>query len=215
MAEDHPATQLTSSEFVSTMSHFHRAEDRPHGRLARPPGSNERNWAITVVAAMLSVSLSTPNAHHGVLIFAMLLILLLLSIEARRYRFFELRARVRKIERHYFAQVCSPQAEFASNWLSNLGTACARRNSWFRIGSRRPAASRNYLYMYLILLLAWVLKISTSSLQPEGVGIGFVGSVREAVSNAALGPVPGWLVVVIMAASFAALFVSGVPDSRR
>ena len=55
------------------------------------------NWAITVVAAMLSISLSTPSAHHGVLLFAMVLVLLLLVIEARRYRFFDVyRERVRR-----------------------------------------------------------------------------------------------------------------------
>ena len=108
MAEDHPARQLTSSEFVNTMSHFHRAE------IARMAGWRDRldrtsNWAITVVAAMLSVSLSTPNAHHGVLIFAMLLVLLLLSIEARRYRFFDVyRARVRKIERLSLIHISEP-----------------------------------------------------------------------------------------------------------
>ena len=37
-------------------------------------------WAITVVAALLSVSLATPTAHHGVLIFAMLLVTLLLGV---------------------------------------------------------------------------------------------------------------------------------------
>ena len=52
----------------------------------------------------------------------MLLILLLLSIEARRYRFFDVyRARVRQIERYYFAQIFSPQPDFASNWLLILG----------------------------------------------------------------------------------------------
>ena len=44
------------------------------------------NWALTVTAGMLSVSLSTPTAHHGVLLFAMLIMLLLLWIEARRSR---------------------------------------------------------------------------------------------------------------------------------
>jgi uncharacterized membrane protein len=47
------------------------------------------NWAITVVGAMLSVSLSTSTARHGVLLFAMVLVLLLLVIESRRYRFCE------------------------------------------------------------------------------------------------------------------------------
>jgi uncharacterized membrane protein len=59
------------------------------------------NWAITVVGAMLSISLSTPTAHHGVILFAMVLVLLLLVIESRRYRFFDVyRARVRRLERN-------------------------------------------------------------------------------------------------------------------
>ena len=112
---------LSSGEFVTTVSHFHRAE------IARMAGWRDRidrttNWAITVVAAMLSLSLSTPSAHHGVLIFAMLLILLLLWIEARRYRFFDVyRTRVRQLERHYFAQMFSPQPDHSANWLAILG----------------------------------------------------------------------------------------------
>jgi len=126
MEENRPAISLTASEFVTTMSHFHRAE------IARMAGWRDRldrtsNWAITVVAALLSVSLSTPSAHHGVLIFAMLLVLLLLSIEARRYRFFDVyRARVRQIERYYFAQVFSPRPDFASDWLLILGESWGR-----------------------------------------------------------------------------------------
>src|SRR6476659_5257608 len=85
-----PGPHLPSnrSEMVTVMVHYYR------GEMARMAGWRDRidrtsNWAITVVAAMLSVSLSTPTAHHGILLFAMLLILLLLVIEARRYRFFD------------------------------------------------------------------------------------------------------------------------------
>src|SRR5262245_13644237 len=160
---------LSPGEFTTTISHFHRAE------IARMAGWRDRldltsNWAITVAAAMLSVSLSTPNAHHGVLIFAMLLILLLLTIEARRYRFFDVyRTRVRQMERHYFGQIFSPRAEPSKDWLSLLGDGL--RKPQFLISLRAAFARRlrrNYLYMYLILLLAWVLKISTPSLQTEG-----------------------------------------------
>src|SRR5919112_5334088 len=106
-----PVFPGTPSEFIAVMAHYHRAE------IARMAGWRDRidrtsNWAITVVAAMLSVSLSTASAHHGVLLFAMLLVLLLLWIEARRYRFFDVyRARVRRLERHYFAQVFAPVAD--------------------------------------------------------------------------------------------------------
>src|SRR5688572_31376702 len=78
-----PVFPSTSTEFINVMAHYHRAE------IARMAGWRDRidrttNWAITVVAAMLSVSLSTPTAHHGVLLFAMVLVLLLLVIEARQ-----------------------------------------------------------------------------------------------------------------------------------
>src|ERR1044072_1681592 len=83
-----PLMPTTSTERVNILAHYHRAED------ARMAGWRDRidrttNWAITVVGAMLSVSLSTPTAHHGVALFAMLLITLMLAIEARGYRFFD------------------------------------------------------------------------------------------------------------------------------
>jgi len=198
---------LSSTERVNTLSHFHRAE------IARMAGWRDRldrttNWAITVVAAMLSVSLSTASAHHGVLLFAMLLILLLLWIEARRYRFFDFyRARVRQFERHYFAQIFSPQPDFASDWLLIVGEGL--RAPKFLLSHRAALARRlrrNYIYLFLILLLAWVLKISTPSLQVGGVATGFVGSLRYAVDSAALGPIPGVAIVVGVAAFYAWLF---------
>ena len=200
---------LSSGEFVTTVSHFHRAE------IARMAGWRDRidrttNWAITVVAAMLSLSLSTSSARHGVLIFAMLLVLLLLWIEARRYRFFDVyRARVRQLERHYFGQLFSPQPDNAANWLPILGeslrTPKFHISHWTAFGRR---LSRNYIYMFLILLFAWVLKISTPSLQEEAVGNGgFVHSATEALNNATLGPLPGGLVMAMVAAFNIALIL--------
>src|SRR5919112_3267820 len=116
-----PVFPGTPSEFIAVMAHYHRAE------IARMAGWRDRidrttNWAITVVAAMLSVSLSTPAAHHGVLLFAMLLVLLLLVIEARRYRFFDVyRNRVRRLERNYLAQIFAPEPGTTSDWIRGLG----------------------------------------------------------------------------------------------
>jgi uncharacterized membrane protein len=116
-----PVFPGTSTEFINVMAHYHRAE------IARMAGWRDRidrttNWAITVVAAMLSVSLSTPTAHHGVLLFAMVLVLLLLVIEARRYRFFDVyRNRVRRMERNYFAQIFAPKKGTIDDWIHKLG----------------------------------------------------------------------------------------------
>lgn len=198
-----PIAPITSSEFITTMSHYHRAE------IARMAGWRDRldrttNWALTVAAAMLSISLSTPSSHHGVLIFAILIILVLLWIEARRYRFFDVyRSRVRQFERHYFAQIFSPQPDFASNWLLILGETL--RAPRFLITRRIAFArrlQRNYIHIFLILLLAWILKITTPNLQNDGSRRDVVQSVLETLQNATLGPLPGSVVVAIVAAFY-------------
>jgi uncharacterized membrane protein len=197
---------LTSTELVNTMSHFHRAE------IARMAGWRDRldrttNWALTVAAAMLSVSLSSPTSHHGVVLFAMLLTLLLLWIEARRYRFFDVyRARVRQFERYYFAQIFSPQPDFASNWMLILGEML--RSPKFLISQRVAFARRlrrNYIFIFLILLAAWILKISTPKLQDSGPRTDFVHSVLEIVRNSTLGPLPGVVVVGLVGLFYAAM----------
>ena len=162
------------------------------------------NWAITVVAAMLSVSLSTPTAHHGVLIFAMLLVFLLLSIEARRYRFFDVyRARVRRLERNYFAQVFAPAPELDSDWARILGEDL--RSPQFLVTHKEAMSKRlrrNYIWMFLILLLAWLLKVTSSKLQREGAQFDFAQSFGEIIHNASLGPASGWGVILAVAAFY-------------
>jgi uncharacterized membrane protein len=199
-----PPLPATSPEFINTIAHYYR------GEIARMAGWRDRidrtsNWAITVAAGMLSVSLSTPTAHHGVLLFAMLLILLLLFIEARRYRFFDVyRARVRRLERNYFAQVFAAVPDVTGDWARILAEDL--RKPLFhttRMSALSRRLRRNYIWMYLILLLAWVLKISSPKLQQEGVPFDFMQSMREVVQNASLGPIPGSVVIASVALFYA------------
>src|SRR5688572_33010075 len=103
------STPATSAESVTMLAHYYR------GEMARMSSWRDRldrttNWSIGALAAMLSISLATEQAHHSVLLFAMLLILVLLVIEARRYRFYHVyRARVRLMEREYFATMFAPE----------------------------------------------------------------------------------------------------------
>jgi uncharacterized membrane protein len=195
-----PPFPATTGELINTLAHFHRAE------ISRMAGWRDRidrttNWAITVVAAMLSVSLSTATAHHGVLLFAMILVLLLLLIEARRYRFFDVyRARVRQLERNYFAQVFAPEPGVDRTWMQSLGQDLRRPQflmSMQTATSRR--LRRNYFWMFLILLLAWVLKVSSATLHPAVGQLEFAQSALDMVPTFALGPVPGWAVLLAVA----------------
>lgn len=193
----------TSSEAITVLAHFHRAE------IARMAGWRDRidlttNWAITVVAGMLSVSLSTPSAHHGVLLFAMVLVFLLLSIEARRYRFFDVyRTRVRRLERNYYAQVFAPRPSVEEDWARQLGDDL--REPQFLISLKAAMSRRlrrNYFWMFLVLLAAWILKISSSWLLQDEVTVDPAKPLPGVIQNLALGPVPGWVVLFAVGAFY-------------
>jgi uncharacterized membrane protein len=197
-----PGSLLPSnrSETVTVIAHFYR------GELGRMAGWRDRidrtsNWAITVVAAMLSLSLSTPTAHHSLVLFAMLLISLLLMIEARRYRFFDVyRERVRILERHYFANAFNPGEESDESWTERLASDLkSPRFNISLLSAMTRRLRRNYVWMYLILLLAWLLKISTPLLQPVAAHVGWREPLMNMLSSAAAGPVPGWVVLLLVA----------------
>jgi uncharacterized membrane protein len=199
-----PIFPTSSAEYVTSLSHYYR------GELARMMSWRDRldrttNWAITGAGAMLSVSLSSPQSHHGVLLFAMVLVVLLLQIESRRYRFFDVyRSRVRLVERNYYARIFSPGETIdPAHWMNKLGDDL--RLPRFSLSHNEAMARRlrrNYVWLFLILLLAWILKTTTSSLQPNGGQLQLIHSTSELFSNAAIGYVPGWLVFVALLAFY-------------
>jgi uncharacterized membrane protein len=194
-----PIFPTNSVEFVNALSHYYRAE------LSRMMSWRDRldrttNWAITGVGAMLSVSLSSPQSHHGVLLFAMVLIFLLLHIETRRYRFFHVyRSRVRLIERNYYVRIFAPRDMMdITHWMNQLGEDL--RLPRFTISSTQAMARRlrrNYIWLFLILLLAWLLKTTTSVLQASG-NAEIIHSTTELFKNASIGYVPGWLITLLI-----------------
>ena len=168
-------------------------------------------------AALLSVSLSTPAAHHGLVLFAMLIVLLLLCVEARRYRFYDVyRMRVRQFERHYFGQLFGPEtAGGVEPWLLML--AKDLRHPRFRITydrAIRRRLRRNYIWMFLILLAAWLVKLASPDLQ-EGVALDPGRPLQVMIGHAAIGPVPGWVVVALMTLFYAGLAVACLKGKDR
>ncbi len=204
-----PALPSNSAEKANMIIHYYRGE---MGRMTswRDRIDRTTNWSMTVVAGLLSVSLSTPTSHHGVVLFAMLLISVFLLIEARRYRFFDVyRARVRQLERHYFAQALCPQAELNADWADAI--AASLRAPLFLISYREALfrrLRRNYIWMYLILLLAWGLKISSPKLQSGERSMEFIGNLDQLIANAHLGPLHGALVVAAVVALYVALIAA-------
>lgn len=183
-------------EYINTLAHYYR------GEMSRMISWRDRidrttNWAIGAVAAMLSLGLSAPDVHHSVLLFAMLVVGLLLGIEARRYRFFHVyRSRVRLLERNYYAPVFA-QAEVreTKQWMRQL--ADDLRAPRFTLSTTQAVARRlrrTYIWMFGILLLAWLLKGSV--ITPAAGG---------RLDVYAIGWIPGAVVLAAVGIAFAAM----------
>jgi uncharacterized membrane protein len=184
----------TTTESITVLAHYYR------GEISRMISWRDRldrttNWAIGALAAMLSISLATEQAHHSVLLFAMLLIHALLVIEARRYRFFHVyRARVRIMEREYFAAMFAADNSVVRVDLGALAEDL--RLPRFKVSlpqamSRR--LRRNYGWIFLVVLMAWLVK--TTSMVSEG-HTRLIHTMNEFLSNAAIAGIPGLVVVL-------------------
>lgn len=203
-----PMFPATSQEYINLIAHYYR------GEIARMAGWRDRidrttNWAITCVAAMISISWSGPSHPHEILLFAMIIVLLLLIIESRRYRFFDVyRRRVRTIERYYYARVFDPAHSEASEWTEQLGRDLRLPIfviSWKDAFCRR--LRRNYLWLFLILLAAWLLQIAgfdVSSRQPSST------VSADIIHNASIGALSGAPIIVLVLCFYCVLIVAAV-----
>jgi uncharacterized membrane protein len=191
---------VTSAEIVNALSHYYR------GEVSRMMSWRERldlttNWAIGAVAAMLSITFSSPSSHHATLLLAMLVVFMLLVIESRRYRFFCVyRNRVRLFERQYFSQLLAPRDVVDDQqWAVELGEDL--RVPRFPVPLSQAMARRlrrTYFWIFLILLLSWLLKTSVI-VYPLGGEATYARSVSELLRNAAIAGLPGWAVIAAVA----------------
>src|SRR5262249_19607260 len=186
--------------FNTAMVHLYRAEiTRANSWRSRLDVTT--NWALLTTGAAISFAFGQQNAHHSVIILNTLLITLFLFIEVRRYRYYELWSyRVRLMETDFYAAMLvspfSPDPDWTKKLAESLLNPQFPISLWEALGRR---LRRNYLWIYLVLLSAWVAKLL---LYPE-----VVQSWNEFVARARIGVAPGWLVMTLVMAFYAALVI--------
>ena len=194
--------QLRASEFTTAMVHFFRAEVQ-RANVWRQRLDMTFNWAVVTTAAALSFAFGGAG-NHAVIILDLLLVTMFLYIEARRYRYYELWSyRVRLMETDFFAAMLVPPFHPAPDWAETLAGHLLHPtfpiSAWEAFGRR---LRRNYLWIYAIILLAWMVKVS---LQPVAIK-----SWTGFVARAAIGGLPGEVVSIIVGLSFVALVIVSV-----
>lgn len=153
--------KLSPGEFTTAMVHFHRAEIQ-RSNTWRNRLDTTTNWAVLTAGATLSFAFSSSENPHFVILINTVLVAFFLTMEARRYRYYEIWAsRVRIIETGFFAQLLAPtqlgnEAEWADHLSQDLRTPHFTISIWEALGRR---LRRNYLWIFFLLAASWNLKV--------------------------------------------------------
>jgi len=199
--------KLRPSEFNTALVHFYRAEiSRANAWRSRLDVTT--NWALVATGAAITFGFSEQYTNHSIIILNTFLITLFLFIEARRYRYYELWSyRVRLIETDFYAAMLIPPFKPRAEWSEKLAhSLLAPRfpiSVWEAFGRR---LRRNYLWIYAVLLLAWLAKLLLYPLPIE--------TWEELVRRAHIGIIPGAVVLGVVGAYYLALVLIAVLTFR-
>ncbi len=183
--------KLRPSEFTTAMVHFFRAEVA-RANVWRQRLDATTNWAVITTGAVISFAFTESQSPHLVIALNLLLVTFFLSIESRRYRYYELWSyRVRLMETDFFAPMLVPPFHPSPDWAEALAEILLHPHfpiSTLEAMGRR--LRRNYLWIYITIGLAWVAKLW---LQPDPVY-----TWPEFVQRAAVGIIPGEVIMFIV-----------------
>lgn len=180
--------------------HFYRAVVG-HMDVWRQRMDATTNWAAATSAGMITFAFGTSASPHFVLLLALGFQGVFLLMESRRYQMFDLwRRRFRVLNQHLVVPVLREDAELATAaapslaaLASDLGRTVPHLGLMDSVGYR---IRRNYGYLFMVTLVAWVLHLET---QPDAAT-----SFADFGARARVGLIPGPLVLGGVAAAAAA-----------
>jgi uncharacterized membrane protein len=179
---------LTPAE-LGALAHLYRGEVY-RSTIWRTRLDTTTNWSVVTLGVALSITFSSTTASPLPLVLVGFLVLFFLMLEARRYRYFNVwRARARWMERHFYAPMLDDSdLHLEEGWQHTL--ARDYRSPRYHIGFLRAVGRRlrnNYIWILLIQTAAYFGKIM---IHPTPVA-----SIDQLWQRAAVGPIPGELMV--------------------
>lgn len=153
-------------------------------------------WTVTIMAAILTWAFSSPENPHYIVLVGVVVATVFLLIEARRYRDYDVyRSRIRLFQQNLFAPALDPDRGLEhSDWRAELSEDYRRPT--VKISLREAIANRLrriYAALLGVLLAAWLVRVTAFA------------PTQASIDDAAVGSVPGAVVVTIVAAYFLAV----------
>jgi uncharacterized membrane protein len=180
----------------SALAHLYRGEIH-RMKLWRERLDRTTNWAVLLIAAVLTWSFSSEANPHYVILVGAAAVAMFLFIEARRYRAYDVwRSRVRTLQERVWAVGLDPtMAVDEDDWREQL--ADNYRRPQLRISTEEAIAHRLrrvYFPLFTIIAGAWLLRVTA-----------FAGTPWPA--SAAVGTIPGGLVTAVVAVLYGGALV--------
>ncbi|MGC9397924.1 MAG: DUF2270 domain-containing protein [Anaerolineae bacterium] len=204
--------KLDSSQFITAIVHLYRAEVQ-RANMWRSRLDTTTNWSVVTSAAALTFTFSSPQNPHFVLLLVLILLLAFLSIEARRYRYYELwYRRSHLIETDFFAAAVSshtPSPDWGARLEDVLLHPTLRMEWWEAVGSR---FRRNYLWLITLVLISWIIKLNVHPTSAQGIASMIQ---RAAVGDLVSGPWVVGSVGCIYLSLLALAVLASLPETTR
>jgi len=158
--------ELTRAEYISALIHFYRGELH-RATMWRVRLDTTTNWSIVSVMALVTFSLGDPTHSHVGILVGMALVFTFLTIETRRFRFFDVwRARTRMLEENFLAPIVRRDLQSPiEQWGLMVAEDLFRpkfKVTWHQALKQRLL--RNYAPLFAILMASWLIKIHVPGL---------------------------------------------------
>jgi len=176
---------------LTMLAHLYRGE-MYRSKVWRTRLDATTNWAVVTTGVAISVSFSSVESSPLPLVLVVLLDLVFLAIEARRYRYFDIwRTRVRMMETSIYAPLLRLKGVRVDNGWNEV-LAFDYEQLHFHISLREALGRRlrrNYSFLFLIQAVSYAAKIC---IHPTPVR-----SLDQLWERASIGPLPGEVVLII------------------
>lgn len=202
-----PQAQFGTAD-IGALAHLYRGE-LYRSTMWRTRLDTTTNWAVVTSGIALSVAFSDEDASVLPIVLVSFLVAVFLILEGRRYRYYDVcRTRLRIMETHFYRPILHRQPLAGGDlWSEVLGQDFQRAHFHISIieaiGRR---LRRNYSWIFGVQVISFWGK---ALIHPDPLE-----SFNQLWIRTAVGPIPGYVVLLVGAVFYAGLVLLGVLTLR-